>query len=126
MSIPNQEVLEATADLLNGDPGIAIYDVSAFLAEEADPIPTLPPSPVGEIDVYRFEPKEYQRALRLLGFNPGPIDGIIGEKTRAALEDFQEKAGLKPDGWYGYETARAMKVALGTRNLLDRRYFGKE
>jgi peptidoglycan hydrolase-like protein with peptidoglycan-binding domain len=29
---------------------------------------------------------EAQRALRDLGYDPGPIDGIFGPRTRAALE----------------------------------------
>ena len=35
-----------------------------------------------------------QRALRRLGYDPGPADGIPGAKTRAAIRAFQSDAGL--------------------------------
>lgn len=33
--------------------------------------------------------REAQRALRDLGYDPGPIDGTFGSRTRAALEKYQ-------------------------------------
>ena len=39
-----------------------------------------------------------QGRLRNLGFSPGPIDGIFGPKTRAAIQRFQEAYQLKPTG----------------------------
>jgi peptidoglycan hydrolase-like protein with peptidoglycan-binding domain len=42
--------------------------------------------------------KAAQQALKERGFDPGPIDGTMGPKTRAALADFQKKEGLKPTG----------------------------
>jgi hypothetical protein len=56
-----------------------------------------------------------QEALKLLGYDPGPIDGIRGYRTRGALEAFQQAQGLEPDGWYGPLTARALTKALGDR-----------
>lgn len=41
---------------------------------------------------------EIQRALFARGYNPGPLDGIMGRLTRAALERFQTGAGLKVTG----------------------------
>src|SRR5262249_17447441 len=41
---------------------------------------------------------EAQRALRDLGFDPGPIDGICGSKTRAALEKYQLTEKLPATG----------------------------
>ncbi len=35
-----------------------------------------------------------QRALKDRGYEPGPIDGIMGSQTRAALRQFQEDNGL--------------------------------
>jgi hypothetical protein len=82
------------------------------------PSPALPEHNQKEVDPYRFSSKEYQTALKLLGYNPGPIDGIVGEKTRAALERFQRTEGLNVDGWYGHNTAYAMKLALERANIL--------
>lgn len=47
---------------------------------------------------------ELQRALTKAGFNPGPIDGISGPKTRAAVRAFQQKHGLEADGIAGPKT----------------------
>ena len=39
-----------------------------------------------------------QEALVEKGFDPGPVDGILGPKTKAALMKFQESAGLTANG----------------------------
>lgn len=39
-----------------------------------------------------------QEALVEKGFDPGPIDGMWGPKTKAAVVQFQESAGLTPNG----------------------------
>ena len=42
--------------------------------------------------------REVQRRLRSLGYRPGPIDGIFGVRTRAAVAWFQIKHGFPVDG----------------------------
>lgn len=54
-----------------------------------------------------------QGALAEVGFDPGPIDGIIGPRTVAALQQFQDSAGLVPDGIYGPRTKEALAKRLG-------------
>lgn len=39
-----------------------------------------------------------QRQLLNLGFNPGPVDGLMGPRTRAAIEGFQRERGLTASG----------------------------
>ncbi len=39
-----------------------------------------------------------QRALARRGYPIGPIDGVIGSRTRAALADFQDRSGIPPTG----------------------------
>lgn len=39
-----------------------------------------------------------QQALQVMGYDPGPVDGAMGENTRRALEAFQEEFGLAVDG----------------------------
>ena len=41
---------------------------------------------------------EIQQLLTDRGYNPGPIDGLFGGKTRAAIQAFQRDNGLAPDG----------------------------
>jgi hypothetical protein len=51
--------------------------------------------------------KNVQTALKEQGFNPGPIDGIMGPRTRAALHKFQKANGLAVGG-LTKETLRAL------------------
>lgn len=39
-----------------------------------------------------------QLTLKDSGFDPGPIDGILGPKTRKAIKTFQIKNELEPTG----------------------------
>lgn len=55
---------------------------------------------------------DIQRALTALGFGPGPVDGIVGPRTRAAVVDFQKSHGLVPDGIVGPNTRGALRIAL--------------
>lgn len=48
--------------------------------------------------------KWVQRKLNFLGFNSGNADGIFGDKTLAAVKDFQKKNGLVVDGIIGRNT----------------------
>jgi len=50
-----------------------------------------------------------QRALKREGFDPGPIDGVIGQDTLDAVEEFQTKNNLDRGG-LTYETLKALKV----------------
>ncbi len=49
-----------------------------------------------------------QKRLLLLGFNPGPIDGIRGRLTIGAIRAFQVSKGLLEDGIVGPVTYRAL------------------
>ena len=42
--------------------------------------------------------REVQRRLWALGYRPGPVDGIFGARTKAAVEWLQIKHGLRPSG----------------------------
>src|SRR5690606_19980032 len=42
--------------------------------------------------------KQLQSMLLRKGYDIGTPDGVIGPKTRAAVRDFQARAGLLPDG----------------------------
>lgn len=59
--------------------------------------------------------REAQQALQRAGYEPGPIDGIIGPKMRAALTAYQQSQGLRATG----ELDSEMMARLGVR---PRRY----
>lgn len=52
--------------------------------------------------------KEVQKALQAKGYPPGPVDGILGKRTRAALLRFQEENGLEGGGYLTEATMRAL------------------
>ena len=53
-----------------------------------------------------------QQALQHQGFDPGPIDGVMGPRTSAAVRDFQQKENLTVTGQLDAET-RARLTAGG-------------
>lgn len=55
------------------------------------------------------ERKSLQQALKERGYDPGPVDGIIGAGTRRALRAWQQAAGLPADGY----ASAAVLTALG-------------
>jgi len=75
--------------------GSAVAPASASApAAGAAPLPTEESARVREI----------QKALKAAGFDPGPLDGHLGQKTRTAIRDFQTAQGLEPDGKVGPKT----------------------
>ena len=56
--------------------------------------------------------RESQRYLAALGYNPGPADGLIGKRTRTAVQRFQRNAGLTPTGQITEELLRLLQTAV--------------
>ncbi|MBQ7860361.1 MAG: peptidoglycan-binding protein [Faecalibacterium sp.] len=52
-----------------------------------------------------------QAILIVLGYNPGPLDGIFGAQTEAAVIEFQQDEGLVDDGLVGNRTKQALEDA---------------
>ena len=48
--------------------------------------------------------KDVQKALKRAGFDPGPVDGQAGKKTKSAIKQFQKSKNLKADGVVGEKT----------------------
>ena len=53
--------------------------------------------------------KDIQTFLNCNGFNPGPIDGLEGNRTTNAIISFQKTVGLSGDGVVGPATKQAMR-----------------
>ena len=45
------------------------------------------------------EIRELEDLLARLGFNPGPVDGVLDAQTRIAIRDYQKFAALPVAGW---------------------------
>ncbi|WP_172838519.1 L,D-transpeptidase family protein [Stappia sp. ES.058] len=72
--------------------------------------------------------RDMQRVLDELGYAPGPVDGVMGRKTRAAIRLFQEGAELPVTGEATDLVLRALYSAAGetgpaTGRLYVRRKF---
>jgi peptidoglycan hydrolase-like protein with peptidoglycan-binding domain len=78
----------------------------------APPPPPPPPVPCPVLQQGSTGPAVVvlQTALRNSGFDPGPIDGIFGPKTNAAVLAFQKSKGLVVDGIVGPKTWAALGV----------------
>jgi His-Xaa-Ser repeat protein HxsA len=53
-----------------------------------------------------------QMALYIKRYDPGPLDGVLGQKTRTALQAFQRDRGLPETGRMDTETLNALGIAL--------------
>lgn len=89
----------ATVNLVAGDSVTLTLDVM------------LPPGLLGEVENCVFDvwqpsgPNDdalvieaIEQRLNALGFNPGPIDGVLDAQTQAAITDYQNANGLDPTG----------------------------
>ena len=53
---------------------------------------------IGTVSGYNPRVKEVQGILKESGFFQGVVDGLMGKKTRMAIEGFQKAKGLEPTG----------------------------
>lgn len=60
--------------------------------------------------------RRLQRQLRGLGLRPGPVDGLYGPRTAAAVARFQRRRGTTADGVGWFRTRRAIASARRNAN----------
>ncbi len=60
-----------------------------------------------------------QKKLSELGLYSGEIDGINGSRTKNAIKNFQNKAGLTPDGIIGPKTLSALEKGEDSYVIID-------
>lgn len=60
-----------------------------------------------------------QRRLSELGFEPGPIDGLMGPRTREAVRSFQRAKSLSPDGRLNAKTLKALFPDRSTKQTAN-------
>nr|WP_156802093.1 lytic murein transglycosylase [Moraxella boevrei] len=66
------------------------------------------PWPTDDAGISRREAREIQQALINRGYNIGAVDGMIGDNTRRAIQDFQRSQGVNPDGRAGQKLHRML------------------
>ena len=58
---------------------------------------------------------DIQKILMELGYNPGIVDGIYGERTKVAIEAFQQDIGIPVDGQISRQLLHTLSQELVTR-----------
>lgn len=87
---------------------ISTKETNAEKAETAPAVETAPAA-TETPKVTMGKISQIQQALRAKGYDPGPIDNVLGAKTREALAKFQKDNNL-PVGNLNVETMRALGV----------------
>ena len=54
--------------------------------------------------------RDVQQSLKDKGFDPGPVDGVNGPATKAAIKKYQDQQNLNEDGKLGPKTLDALGV----------------
>jgi peptidoglycan hydrolase-like protein with peptidoglycan-binding domain len=67
------------------------YDVGSYK-------PSIAGYDTGSRALDRTEAMDLQWHLAVRGYDPGPADGVVGPRTRAAIQQYQMDAGLPADG----------------------------
>ncbi|KLN60669.1 hypothetical protein WH96_09210 [Kiloniella spongiae] len=123
-----QQISQAQEEAANWQPGIgkpkaveADINTEGLETVETKDKPLITwsdPSPTdnsSQINLTRDEKRELQRRLRDAGYDPGPIDGLPGERTLRAIRSYQSDFGLVVDGLVSRETLDDLR----TRNFAD-------
>src|SRR5690606_9194865 len=98
---------------LAGRRAMAVY---GLVTRDLDVWKLLYDTPHGADD---WKGKSVQTMLYTLGHDPGPIDGVHGECTKAAIRAFQASQGLRETGSVNNETRDALFTAYMDRVCLD-------
>ena len=70
--------------------------------------PPLPPLPAPSPRIVLI--RQAQQRLQAQGFDPGAIDGVLGQQTQQAIRWFQNSVGLLPTGELDARTLEALGV----------------
>lgn len=73
--------------------------------------PLATPWPTDDPGLSRAERRQLQEMLVARGYDIGKPDGVIGARTRQALQSVQRELGLPADGRAGRKTLEALKAA---------------
>lgn len=95
------------------------YDKLINSSKESDPLgqtpkieKSIPPNNVTSLNnIKRVKLiKQVQLVLLLEGLYSGTVDGVMGDSTRSAINDFKKKHNLKSESFLGIETLNALGI----------------
>ena len=109
MSFETISTINAIAPVVSPETSVPGPKGQAIQASGGIPAQLEPLPPAGP---YKPTVKEIQSALKNAGLYAGEVDGKIGPKTKAAIEEFQKANNLKPDGKVGTKTWASLSKYL--------------
>lgn len=104
--------LSSKIDASKPDEAQQVSPVSQGSAEQVESGKASDMIGISQIIRVKASPEKIQTALKAAGVYTGPVDGKIGQGTRAAIIEFQKSHGLKADGVLGKKTWDELKVFL--------------
>ena len=82
--------------------------------------------PTDDPGISRQQAKDIQQALLNAGYDIGGVDGIIGDNTRAAIQQYQSSRGIFPaDGRAGQKFYRAIVGSTAPSSALSTSQYGQ-
>lgn len=107
------------------EPAAAAVEADSKRVMSTEPPPAVQPTAVAARNLTQDEIRRMQLRMRAVGFDPGPINGVAGAKTKAALRRFESgcvqlqellDANQYPiGGMYDKPPARAQTLAIQTK-----------
>lgn len=88
---------------------LAIAHLSDLINQNSLQVNFATPWPTDDPGIGRRQAKEIQQALLARGYDIGQPDGIIGDNTRRAIQDFQRSQNVNPDGRAGMKLYQLIK-----------------
>jgi putative peptidoglycan binding protein len=65
--------------------------------------------------------KQAQQALKEKGYDPGPIDGVMGARTKEAIKSFQNASNLQVTGTLDSKTSQELGISSGSSSSMKSR-----
>ncbi|NBC31795.1 MAG: hypothetical protein GVY13_03870, partial [Alphaproteobacteria bacterium] len=105
---------EASGDVASSGEG----EGPAAAEEPPVPVPPEEPTPVpadepGPDALTREDIRSIQQLLADLGYEPGPVDGLMGDRTAQAIREFQEAQGMAVTGEPAPALLARLRAAAG-------------
>ena len=109
-SEPTSTLTPEDREVRGADASYGADDLTALLnARSSSPTAKEPDAPLAAKTVERL-----QQSLADRGYDPGPVDGVMGQATRNALSEFQADEGLEKTG--RADDATVLRLGLETRS----------
>jgi hypothetical protein len=92
------------------------------ISQEVKSFDTTPPHKSSKAELYlAFNETvlQAQRKLKELGYNPGPIDGLMGSKTKAAIRIFQSDYNLPKSGTLDKKTRAKLGILKSSKEYVE-------